>query len=65
MNMDAKKNLKFHIEVSDYFATLATVLNVVREKIATNKIQPDDSLLLQRKVDELMYLQEGYKIVSK
>ena len=65
MDTDDKKNLEFHIQVNDYFATLATVLNVVREKIATSRTEPHDGLLLQRKVDELMYLQDRYRIISK
>jgi hypothetical protein len=47
------KNLQFHIKNQDYFGTLATVLNLARQR---NEPPPDNL------IDELLYLQENHEI---
>jgi len=58
-----KRNINFHIESDDYFGTLATVINLVRqEKEKTEKRQ---NKTLKNLKDDLIYLQKNYKIVKK
>jgi len=57
-------NLLFHIENDDYFGTLATVLDLVRQKLILDS-QKDEIQTLEAKVNELMELQSDFKIVSK
>ncbi len=59
-----KKNLQFHIESDDYFGTLATVIDLVRQNLNPFK-QKQEKSTLEVKVEELIYLQKNYKIVKK
>lgn len=59
------KSLKFHLEVGDYFATVATVLNLIRQGVKDKKIEKTYIDSLAHYVDELMYLQSNYKIEKK
>lgn len=71
----SKKNLEFHIESDDYFATLATVidLQVQRLKPETEGVSileffkrlEEANKVFEKKVDELMHLQKEYRIVKK
>ncbi len=56
------KNLKFHIGMDDYFGTLATTLNCMAQEKKLPKAIVHD---LYSSVDNLMHLQENYKIVPK
>lgn len=56
-----KKSLKFHIQSSDYFGTLATILNLLHQE----EFIGDTDKILKEKVKELMYLQKYYKIIKK
>ncbi|MCK5510351.1 hypothetical protein KAI65_02295 [Candidatus Parcubacteria bacterium] len=49
-----KKRLKFHIENNDYFGTLATVLDLIR--------QSKNNEALKNIRDDLVYLQKNYSI---
>jgi hypothetical protein len=60
----AKKNLEFHIKSDDYFGTLATVIDLVRQNLNPFK-QKQEKKTLEAKVNELIYLQNNYKIVKK
>jgi len=60
----AVKNLKFHIQSDDYFGTLATVLDLVRQRIDEDENEHEIKSL-KNVVKDLMYLQERYKIVKK
>ena len=53
---NALKNLEFHVESQDYFGTLATIISLARQ--TKRKVDP-------RVIDDLMFLQENYKIVKK
>jgi len=63
-----KKQLERHIEQDDYFGTLATVLNMARQTLEKDMRGPKKSWhikLLQSLENDLMFLQENYKIVEK
>lgn len=67
---DERKNLKFQLKVDDYFGTLATILDLARQiteqKISElEKINQAQSKLLNGLKEDLMHLQENYKIVKK
>ena len=49
-----EKRLKFHIENNDYFGTLATVLDLIR--------QSKNNKTLKNIRDDLVYLQKNYSI---
>ncbi len=58
---EARQSLQFHIEASDYFGTLATVLDLVSQDLRNNGHHSNaETLNLLR--DDLMYLQNRYCI---
>jgi hypothetical protein len=57
----SKKRLKFHIKANDYFGTLATVLDLVSQDLR-KKGHRSNAETLGRLRDQLMYLQQGYRI---
>jgi len=61
----SKKSLKFHINSSDYFGTLATILSLVRQTIGNKKSIDNNIKTLDNIEKDLMYLQQNYKIVKK
>jgi len=65
-NMDPEK-IQFHVESDDYFATLATVLNIHAEQLENPKWGKgiDHPEKLRGLMDDLMFLQENYKIVRR
>ena len=70
--MDEKqiKELEFHIQLNDYFSTSAAVLEVMQEALNTNTKEAEKIRLKYQKIlsqlrEELVYLQENYKIVRK
>ncbi len=54
-------SLQFHIEKSDYFGTLATVLDLVRQDLDRRGYNPHAGAL-SRLRDDLVYLQARYLI---
>ena len=54
------KHLEFHIEHGDYFAVLATIIN-----IALKEKDFDREKIFKNLFDDLEYLQENYDIVKK
>jgi len=56
------KSLQFHLESGDYFGTLATTLDLLRQDLFTNE---EGKSFLEQKVKELEYLQNKYKINKK
>ena len=62
-------NLFFHISKQDYFGTLATVLQLMRETLLSKDISNENKKwqieVLLRNREELLFLQKNYKIVSK
>lgn len=63
------KNLKLNIDNDDYFGTLATRLDIIKQEIIRNKItniiQAEMAQKLVRAVEELNYLQANAKIIWK
>ena len=60
----SKESLEFHIKSDDYFGTLATVLDLIKQQIFGDKKNKLKSAI-ESKVSELMYLQNNYRIVKK
>lgn len=61
----SQKSVKFHIESSDYFGTLATILSLVRQNIENGDNDKLNIKMLKNYEKELMYLQDKYSIVKK
>lgn len=60
----SKESLEFHIKSDDYFGTLATVLDLIRQQVfGDKKSKLKDAI--ESKVSELLYLQKNYQIVKK
>lgn len=69
---EALKRLRFHVKVDDYFATLATLLGFVEEKLtllekSVNKGQATslELSILNEMQKDLMYLQKNYHICER
>jgi len=56
------KNLEFHLESGDYFGTLATVLSLLKDKLERHGYEEEDGEILDRKIEELIYLQRNHGI---
>jgi hypothetical protein len=62
INKKRRSALKFHIMSDDYFGTLATVLDLLRQE---SKIRPKEAATLEWLRDDLLYLQENYQIARR
>jgi hypothetical protein len=58
-----EESIQFHIRSNDYFGTLATVLDLLRQDAARGYTQRHDETL-QRLRDDLVYLQDRCRIVA-
>lgn len=63
-------DLLFHVDHNDYFGTLATILDLFKQRLAGVHFSPDpynqkNQLLLGKLIDELLFLQKNYRIVKK
>jgi len=58
-----KASLQFHIEKNDFFGTLATVLDLLRQDLDRRGYNPH-ALTLSRLRDDLVYLQRSHRIES-
>ena len=56
------KSLEFHVRSDDYFGTVATILNYIAQ---ANGTDPDCGKILENIKNDLLYLQEKYKIIKK
>ncbi len=64
--MNRIKRIQFHIEEDDYFGTLATVLDQHAQMLNKGTLsRVDHSNRLKALRDDLMFLQENYKIISR
>lgn len=61
----SKKTLEFHIKNDDYFGTIATVLNLVKQTADRKGSKDIDIKILDKMVKDLMLLQKNYKIIKK
>jgi hypothetical protein len=52
-----EQSIEFHIAVNDYFGTLATTLDLLRQAIEDRGYQAEDAELLDRQTADLLYLQ--------
>lgn len=60
----SKESLEFHIKSDDYFGTLATVLDLIKQHVfGDKKSKLKDAI--ESKVSELLYLKKNYQIVKK
>ncbi|HRH33180.1 MAG TPA: hypothetical protein PK720_03535 [bacterium] len=60
----SKESLEFHIKSDDYFGTLATVLDLIKQQVfGDKKSKLKDAI--ESKISELLYLQKNYQIVKK
>ena len=57
----SKRSLKFHIQANDYFGTLATVLDLVRQDLRRKGDRGNATTLLRLR-DNLVYLQRSHRI---
>lgn len=60
-----KERLQFHLETDDYFGTLATVLDLMKQTVDREGYTKDNDELLEKLRDDLVYLQVHYSIVPK
>jgi hypothetical protein len=58
----SKKRIQFHIASNDYFGTLATTLDLLRQTIKKRGYTQEDEKLLERLTHELLFLQAHYNI---
>ncbi len=60
-------SVKFHVQSDDYFGTIATVLDLIKQQI--KKDGCDNAAVLNKSLknlkDDLMFLQKNYKIRLK
>lgn len=60
-----KENIKFHIKENDYFGTLATVIDLIRQSAEEKGFTEANSKMITNLVEDLMFLQKNYKISKK
>ena len=58
------ESIDFNIQSGDYFGTLATVLDLLRQDAQRGYTEKHDAAL-QRVRDELIYLQQGFRITRR
>lgn len=59
------ENLEFHIASDDYFGTLATRLDLLRQELERGLKLDEVHISLEKTRDELMQLQKSFRIVKK
>jgi hypothetical protein len=57
----SQQSIEFHIQENDYFGTLATVLDLIRQDLDTREYRRH-SVALAALCNELMYLQRSHRI---
>jgi hypothetical protein len=55
----------FHVEADDYFGTLATVLDLLRQEIERRGAREKHAEVLGRVAQDLVYLQRNFRIERK
>ncbi len=56
------KSLEFHIEQGDYFGTLATILDMLRQGVATKEVELE---ILKNLTGDLLHLQDHFIIIRR
>lgn len=59
------KSIKFHIEQDDYFGTVATMVDLMRQILLEKGFNAEANEWMGKLREELMFLQHNYKIVEK
>ncbi len=57
-----RESVKFHVENDDYFGTIATLLDLIRQRMKNDAATEQ---AFQNLKSDLMFLQENYKIEKK
>ena len=57
-----EQSIEFHIAANDYFGTLATTLDLLRQAIEDRGYCAEDAELLHRITADLLYLQANHTI---
>ena len=57
-----QEEIEFHIKANDYFGTLATTLDLLRQALEERGFQAGDADLLRRITAALLYLQARHTI---
>lgn len=60
-----RDQIDFHVKEGDYFATAATVLNLISEKLEHRGILLIEAEMLKEIREDLIFLQNNYEIVEK
>jgi hypothetical protein len=60
--IDEKESIQVHIASNDYFGTLATTIDLLRQAVMKRGFKRRDAKTLERLRDELLYLQAHYSI---
>jgi phosphatidylserine/phosphatidylglycerophosphate/cardiolipin synthase-like enzyme len=63
--MTKEESIQFHIRSNDYFGTLATEIDLLRQDAHRRGYTRRHDTALQRLRDDLMYLQRGFRIVEE
>ena len=58
----SEENIEFRIAANDYFGTLATTLDLLRQAIEERGYRREDAELLRILRDDLLYLQTHHTI---
>lgn len=62
-----EETTKFHVHRDDYFGTIATILDLVKQSV--DKDRPANRELIEKTLEnlekDLLFLQENYKIIGK
>lgn len=65
LNTARKESLFFHIKSDDYFGTLATVLDLMRQDILKQGFLKTQAKTLNRIKKDLLLLQKDFRIIKK
>jgi hypothetical protein len=68
MVKESKRSIQFHVDSGDYFGTLGTVLDLLRQDIeqaGCGRRGLDAAKLLEEVREDLLYLQEEYRIMRR
>jgi hypothetical protein len=65
MSIQQRREVEWHIQAGDYFGTLATVLDLLRQLMDKQGYGRTEARLLEEVRDELVYLQESHRIVKR
>jgi len=59
------RDLTFHIRSNDYFGTLATILDLLRQRLVERGFVESDALALKQCTKDLLHLQAKYIITKR